>query len=359
LNFFSQIENSPHLLAETKILLLSIPNLLIIMYQEYSELFKRAVVRFYQSALMPVRMLARYFCISVQSIYRWARPYLVNAGILPPPPPPSSPAPVRRGRKQKLTAAAQQQIVRTVKTSKTINWSRLHLMLERKFHVRVHRSTVYRLLAQHQLTYKKAHFRGKRPDAVKMRTFKAAIDAVPASSLISLDEASFDTHMTPLYGWSTKGTKCIFYPRHSKRARKRYSLLLAICNERVLAWQLVVGAYNKQLFLSFLRERLFPGLVDAPAARHLLMDNVAFHHSKEVVALLREHDLPPPIFNPPYHPDTNPVEMAFSMMKRRARLVQPSSLQEVEQVVRDSIAQDLHPEFLRRVFTHALPFAGA
>jgi transposase len=330
------------------------------MYREYSELFKRAVVRFYQSALMPVRMLARYFCISVQSIYRWARPYLVNAGILPPPPPPPPPSslpPVRRGRKQKLTAAAQQQIVHTVKSSRTINWSRLHLMLERKFHVRVHRSTIYRLLAQHQLTYKKAHFRGKRPDAAKMHAFKAAIAAVPTSSLISLDEASFDTHMTPLYGWSEKGSKCIFYPRHSKRARKRFSLLLAICNERVVAWQLVVGSFNKQLFLS-LRERLLPSLVDCPAARHLLMDNVAFHHSKEVAALLREHDLPPPIFNPPYHPDTNPVEMAFSMMKRRARFVQPTSLQEVEQVVRDSIVQDLHPEFLRRVFAHSLPFAG-
>jgi hypothetical protein len=99
-------------------------------------------------------------------------------------------------------------------------------------------------------------------------------------------------------------------------------------------------------------------LLISPSARRLLMDNVAFRHSKDVVALLREHDLPPPIFNPPYHPDTNPAEMAFSMMKRRARLVQPTSLQQVEQVVRDSIAQDLHPEFLRRVFEHALPFAG-
>jgi transposase len=219
-------------------------------------------------------MLARYFCISVQSIYRWARPYLVNAGILPTPPPTSSPVPARRGRKQKLTAAAQQQIVRTVKASKTINWSRLNLMLERKFHVRVHRSTIYRLLAQHQLTYKKAHFRGKRPDAVKMHAFKAAIAAVPMWSLISLDEASFDTHMTPLYGWSEKGSKCIFYPRCSKRARKRFSLLLAICNERVLAWQLVVGSFNKQLFLSFLRERLLPSIVNCPSARRLLMDNV-------------------------------------------------------------------------------------
>lgn len=261
------------------------------MYRAYSESFKQAVVRFYQAGLMPVRVLARYFQIAVQSIYRWVRPYLVRAGLKPPSPPspPLASSPVRRGRKQKLPPAAQQQVVRTVKASKTINWSRMHLMLERKFHVRVHRSTIYRLLAQHRLSYKKAHFRSKRPDAGKMRTFESAVGAVPVSSIISLDEASFDTHMTPLYGWSTRGSKCIFYPRHSKRARKRFSLLLAICNERVLAWQLVAGSFNKQLFLSFLRDRLLPSLAAAPAAagaaRHLLMDNVAFHHSKEVSAL--------------------------------------------------------------------------
>jgi transposase len=327
------------------------------MYRKHSESFKLAVVRFYQAALMPVRMLARYCGIAVQSIYRWVRPYLVRSGLVPP----ESPAPsaVRRGRKQKLTIAAQQQIVRTIKISKTINWPRLHLMLERKFQVRVHRSTIYRVLSRYQLTYKKAHFRDKRTDAGKLLAFESAIGAVPVSSVVSLDEASFDTHMTPLYGWSTKGTKCIFYPRHSKRARKRFSLLLAICNERVLAWQLVVGAYNKQLFLAFLRERLLPSLVTVPAARHLLMDNVAFHHSKEVSALLRENNLPPPIFNPPYHPDTNPVEMAFSMIKRHARRTQPSSLLEIEQVVRDAIAADLSLGCLQRMFVHALPFAGA
>jgi hypothetical protein len=81
-----------------------------------------------------------------------------------------------------------------------------------------HRSTIYRLLARHQLTYKKAHFRGKRTDAGKLIAFESAVGAVPVSGFVSLDEASFDTHMTLLYGWSTKGTKCVFYPRHSKRA---------------------------------------------------------------------------------------------------------------------------------------------
>jgi len=126
----------------------------------------------------------------------------------------------------------------------------------------------------------------------------------------------------------------------------------------VLAWQLVVGSFNKQLFLSFLHNRLLPRMSDLPASRHLLMDNIAFHRSKEVVQLLQEYEFPSPIFSPPYHPETNPVEMAFSLMKARARHVQPSSLTEVASVVQQSIENDLSSDVLQRLFTHSLPFAG-
>jgi hypothetical protein len=51
--------------------------------------------------------------------------------------------------------------------------------------------------------------------------------------------------------------------------------------------------------------------------------------------------------------------MVFSVMKRRARLIQPSSLLEVEDVIQQSIDQDLSINVLRRMFAHAFPFAGA
>jgi len=322
------------------------------MYRFHSESLKLAVVKLYVESTLSVRDIARLFCIGGQSIYRWVKTYCSPASSS------SSSSvlrcPIARGRPQKLTSFAQKEILRLITIRKTINWPKLAHLLDRKFNIFVHRSTIYRLLARNSISYKKAHFRGKRPDSSKMCIFQNAIERVSQSSIVSLDEASFDTHIAPLYGWSRKGSKCFMYPRKSRRARKRYSLLLAICDERVLAWQLVLGSYNKHRFLAFLSQNLLPRMIDFPQVRHLLMDNVPFHHSKEVVQLLTYNKLPAPIFNPPYYPDTNPVEMVFSLIKANARRVQPSSL--VEQVVRESISKDLSSHVLKKMFVHALSF---
>jgi transposase len=46
----------------------------------------------------------------------------------------------------------------------------------------------------------------------------------------------------------------------------------------------------------------------------ILMDNVSFHHSKDVSLLLRNNNLQP-LFIPPYTPRCNPIEEVFSVMK--------------------------------------------
>jgi hypothetical protein len=151
---------------------------------------------------------------------------------------------------------------------------------------------------------------------------------VAQHQIISLDESSFDTHMTQLYGWSKRGEKCIFYPKHSRRGRKRFSLMMATSNSRVVAWELLP--------------------LDT-----LLMDNVAFHHSKEVKQLLDEHHMHI-IYNPPYYPDTNPVEMVFSMLKADARVQQPIDKQGIEAMIQQTCRQRMTADVLSRVFAHAL-----
>lgn len=47
----------------------------------------------------------------------------------------------------------------------------------------------------------------------------------------------------------------------------------------------------------------------------LVCDNVKFHKTKEIIELLKDLDLNI-MFTPPYSPDLNPVESAFSLIKR-------------------------------------------
>lgn len=50
----------------------------------------------------------------------------------------------------------------------------------------------------------------------------------------------------------------------------------------------------------------------------VIMDNVSFHKSKEVIKLFEQHNVIP-LFIPPYSPCCNPIEEVFSVMKRYYR----------------------------------------
>lgn len=77
-----------------------------------------------------------------------------------------------------------------------------------------------------------------------------------------------------------------------------------------------VHSVNTTRFVDFLQNCLLPNLPKETKA--LLMDNVSFHHSKEVCTLLMENNIQP-LFIPPYTPRCNPIEEVFSIMKRYFR----------------------------------------
>ena len=144
--------------------------------------------------------------------------------------------------------------------------------------------------------------------------------------------------MTPTHGWSERGKKCIFLPKQPIKP---------------VAWQVVVGSFNKQRFISFLQDKLLTA-DGGGGGSHILMDNVQFHHSREVKSLLEQHQTNP-IYNPPYHPDSNPIEMVFSILKAQARKIRPNNQQELEDMIGQTIASPrLSGSVLASLFRHAL-----
>ncbi|KII71215.1 hypothetical protein RF11_09239 [Thelohanellus kitauei] len=85
----------------------------------------------------------------------------------------------------------------------------------------------------------------------------------------------------------------------------------AIYNGRLVHFRSKVGSYNSNEFIQFLTqtfERTGTG------QKHLVMDNVRFHHTENVKNTVesRGHDI---IFLPPYSPQLNPIELLFSKWK--------------------------------------------
>jgi len=72
---------------------------------------------------------------------------------------------------------------------------------------------------------------------------------------------------------------------------------------------------NMRIFETYIETQLAPTLSSGDV---VILDNVAFHKSEKVKATIKERGAWL-LFLPPYSPDLNPIEMAFSKLKALLR----------------------------------------
>ena len=68
----------------------------------------------------------------------------------------------------------------------------------------------------------------------------------------------------------------------------------------------------------------------------LIMDNLPAHHAKSVKQFLQSHNIAY-LFTPPYSPEFNPIEEAFSKTKHVVRREQPRTLETLEEAFRKGL----------------------
>ena len=71
------------------------------------------------------------------------------------------------------------------------------------------------------------------------------------------------------YGWSLIGTRCKVKSTFN-RANK-YSLCQAFCNEKIVAYELIKGAFNTKKFNEFVKNKVIPNMPNVPN-KTMLMD---------------------------------------------------------------------------------------
>lgn len=86
-----------------------------------------------------------------------------------------------------------------------------------------------------------------------------------------------------------------------------------------MGFNIVDGSSNGDKFLSFLKTDILPKIKN----KTILMDNVSFHHKKEVIDTISNsgNNI---LYNVAYNPDTNPVENCFSVSKNFVKKREPS-----------------------------------
>ena len=134
-------------------------------------------------------------------------------------------------------------------------------------------------------------------------------EGIDAGRLVFVDECSTHASLYPLYGWAPRGQRA-----RTKVARnwdKNITLLASISREGMGPSLAVEGATTREVFEAYLEHVLAPSLKEGQL---VVMDNLSSHKGGRVRELIegRGCEL---IYLPPYSPDLNPIEQAFSKIK--------------------------------------------
>ncbi|WP_300550411.1 IS630 family transposase [Roseovarius sp.] len=179
----------------------------------------------------------------------------------------------------------------------------------------VHRGTVWRVLRGLGLTQKKdlQALEQKRKDVADLRriwiTKRQPFMANHLERLAFIDETSVKTNMAKTTGWAPRGQRLV---DHAPFGHWRTQTFIgALRHDRLDAPWVIGGAMNGEMFDRYVETQLAPTL---RAGDVVILDNLSSHKSPSAARTLREIGTWF-LFLPPYSPDLNPIEMAFSKLK--------------------------------------------
>lgn len=131
-----------------------------------------------------------------------------------------------------------------------------------------------------------------------------------AKRLVFVDEMGSNTSLHELYAYSPRGERA--YCSVARNRGKNTTLLSTSMTFSGMGPSMVVeGGTNGAVFEGYLREMLLPALREGDV---VVMDNLSVHKSETVRDLI-EGAGAQVLYLPPYSPDFNPIEEAFSKIK--------------------------------------------
>jgi transposase len=133
--------------------------------------------------------------------------------------------------------------------------------------------------------------------------------------LVFIDESGARTNLVRQYGRCLRGRRLVAYAPHGHW--KTTTFVVALREEGLTAPMVLDGAMNGKAFLAYVRQVLVPTLHPGDL---VVLDNLSSHKAvgvREAIEQLGARLL----YLPPYSPDLNPIELAFSKLKWLLRSV--------------------------------------
>jgi len=172
----------------------------------------------------------------------------------------------------------------------------------------------------------------QRPDVLAKRQdwFDSQLDLDP-DKLIFIDETGANTKMGRLRGWSPKGQRCRAAVPHGHWKTTTFTAGLRL--NGITAPMLLDGPMHGPAFRAYVDQVLVPELKPGDI---VIMDNLPAHKVAGVRETIEAAGARL-LYLPPYSPDFNPIEMAFSKLKALLRKTAARTVDDLW----DAVAQSL------------------
>jgi transposase len=130
---------------------------------------------------------------------------------------------------------------------------------------------------------------------------------------VFVDECSTNTSLSPIYGWSRRGQRVRFEAPRNWGAN--VTLLSSMSRSGMGPSLAVEGATTTAVFETYVERVLAPAL---SPGQIVVMDNLSSHKGSRIRELIEARGCEL-LYLPPYSPDLNPIEEAFSKLKALLR----------------------------------------
>ncbi|WP_414646153.1 IS630 family transposase [Bradyrhizobium sp. 2S1] len=275
---------------------------------------------------MSCRQAAERFGVSTASAIRW-RGRLKEVGDI---------VPKRQGgdRKSQRIEAHSQLILEAVTAKPDITLAELRELLKRRG-ISTGIASLWRFFQRRKITLKKrpAHAAEQRRgdiNAAREEWFEGQIDLDP-ERLVFIDETSANTKMARLYGRSPRGERCRAAIPHGHW--KTTTFTAGLRSDGLIAPLVLDGPMDGDAFLAYVEQLLAPSLRPGDT---VIMDNLPAHKVHGVREAIRAVGASL-LYLPPYSPDFNPIEIAFSKLKALLRAAAARTMPDLWQAIANAL----------------------
>ena len=158
----------------------------------------------------------------------------------------------------------------------------------------------------------------------KREDWQARQSAWDPRKLVFLDETWASTNMTRTHGRCLQGRRLVMHVPQSHW--KTTTFIVSLRVEGLTAPTVVDGPMTGDVFVAYIEQQLVPTLKPGDI---VVMDNLS-SHKREAVKTAIEAAGAELRYLPPYSPDLNPIEKAFSKLKAKLRAAELRKVPELE-----------------------------